>query len=268
MNIYNFIALSTIGMISGWSYAILDLSYFPASCHDITLDTCDNMSKLLYDFKSSMGSLAKEAHTNNNSKQLLNYWLYGTASEINWFDKGCLIAWDYIKDTCNITPTDNNSYEGLTEELVITANYKPNYLISGLGCLSAVCVIFGNLYYNLDILKAVYTYLDIHLYNFLCMFDFPGFMVNSWSVMPLGPDFEFTVEHTWRFLTDPADGVLRLVHLATYTLDHDYFWFQFNSFSPTWSISSYLTLTFVPGLDWPFNYDHFHFIHLFDFIMW
>lgn len=55
------------------------------------------------------------------------------------------------------------------------------------------------------------------------MFDFPGFMVNKRSVKPLGPDYEFKLEHFWNFHTDLGDGMLRLVHLTTYSLHHPYF---------------------------------------------
>ena len=67
----------------------------------------------------------------------------------------------------------------------VTANNKPNYLVLGLDCLLIGCAMFANIYYNLDILKAEYMYIYLHLYNILCMFDFPGFMIQSWSVMPL-----------------------------------------------------------------------------------
>ena len=103
----------------------------------------------------------------------------------------------------------------------------------GLVCLFTVCAIFGSIYYNLDTLKDVYMNIDISLYNLLCMFDFPGFMVDRNSFMPLGSDYELQVEHTWRFNTDPKDGIMRLVHLASYTLHHEYFWFQFNSLPPS-----------------------------------
>ena len=201
--------------------------------------------------------------TNNNSKEFVNYWLYGTATEINWFDKTCQIAWNYLKGGCSIIPVANNSYDASGEELVVAANNKPNYLVLGLGRLLIGCAIFANIYYNLDILKAEYTYIDLHLQSILCMFDYPGFMVKRRSVMPLVPGFKFRVKHFWKFYTDPGDDRLGLVHLASYTLSHESFWFQFNSLLPAWSLSSYLTLIIVPGLDWPFSYDHFYYITLY-----
>lgn len=243
------------------------LSSLPVPSQDLPLDlgSCDNINKLFCDFHTF--SMDSKTHinmlVNNSSKEFVNYWLYSTATENNWFDKGCQIGWDYFKNTCITTPIDSNS----TEQLIATANNKLDSLVLGLACLTTVCAIFGSIYYNLDTLKDIciyiYMHIDISLYNLLCMFDFPGFMVDRQSIMPLGPDYELQVEHFWKFNTDPGDGILRLVHLATYRLHHEYFWFEFNSLSPGWSIPSYATLTLVPGLDWPFNYDHFHCINLF-----
>ena len=134
----------------------------------------------------------------------------------------------------------------------------------GLGCLLIGCAMFANLYYNLDILKAEYMYIDRHLYNILCMFYFPGFMLERRSVMPLVPAFDFRVKHFWNFHTDPMDDRLGLVHIASYTLSYESLLLQFNSLPSAWSIPSYLCLTILPGLDyWPFNYDHLHYITLF-----
>ncbi len=260
----NYLALTIIGgiLVGGgiiWDgyYGFVLFPYLSESPCEISVNSCDNMNKLLYHFNTFRGSLDRDTRIymptsleteinwfdkachvgwnyfkgtcsitlTDNSKQFVNYWLYGTATEMNWFDKSCHIGWGYLKYTCTFTPNDNNSYHGSTEELVKTANNQPNYLISGLCWLTAACAIFGNIYYNLDILKAVYTYIDIYLHNFLCMFDFPGFMIQDRSVMPLGPDFQLIVEHKWNFLTDPGHGAFRLIHLATYTLHHEYFWF-------------------------------------------
>ena len=102
----------------------------------------------------------------------------------------------------------------------------------GLGCLFSVCTLFASIYYNLDTLKAVDMYIDTKLSDFLCMFDFPGFMVKKTSAMRLGPDFEFVVKHHWYFITDPGDDRLALVHLASYELHQDNFWIEFNSLPP------------------------------------
>ena len=80
----------------------------------IGIDTCDSISIVLSDF-NSMGSLARETHTNTNInwKELVNYWLYGTATEINWFDKYSHIGWDYLKDGCNINRSITLDYDNL-----------------------------------------------------------------------------------------------------------------------------------------------------------
>ena len=96
---------------------------------------------------------AKQTYT-NNSKEFVNYWLCGTATEINWFDKSCQIGWDYLKDTCNISwsiiTDDNNSYH--VEKLVTITNNKPNYVIMGLGYFFSISTIFASFYYNFDTL--------------------------------------------------------------------------------------------------------------------
>ena len=84
----------------------------------------------------------------NNSKEFVNYWLYGMATVLNWFDKVCQVGWSYIKGACSTIPVTNNLYDGSGEELVVTANY----LVLGLGCLLIGCAIFANTYYNLDML--------------------------------------------------------------------------------------------------------------------
>ena len=254
------------------------LSYYLASSHDIPVDSCDKINGLLYEFNSSMGSLSRETHSdmssihidvsNDNWDKFIKYWLYGTATEINWFDKSCQVGWDYLKASCSITPVANNSHDGcltIGKEFLVTANNKANCLILGLGCLLIVSVLFVDIYYNLDILKAVYTSVDLHLYKTLCMFDFPGFMVNKTSFMHLIPGFDLWAEHFWSIRTDPLDGVSRLVHLALYTLHHEYFFLTFVSLSPSWSVPSSLQLTVRPGWDWPFNYDHLFHITLFEF---
>ena len=38
--------------------------------------------------------------------------------------------------------------------------------------------------YNFDIFKATYAWIDKRLYDILCMFDYPGFMVNQDYIMP------------------------------------------------------------------------------------
>ena len=88
------LTLLTVGMVSVASCAIALFSYFTESCNEIGIDTCDSISKLLSDFNSSMGTLDRETHTNTNinSKEFVDYWLYGTATHINWFDKYCQIG--------------------------------------------------------------------------------------------------------------------------------------------------------------------------------
>ena len=276
-------------------------SYFTASSQDMPVNSCDRISKLVSDFNCFIGSLDKETDIstnnpinsfdkasedswdyfkgitpliNNDTKELVDYWLRGTATESNWFDKACNHGWDYLKNICSTAPVINNggankelvlttNNDGAYKELVVTSKSQANYLVLGLGCLLVGCAIFADLHYNFDMFKAAYTIIDQRFYDILCMFDFPGFMVDRTSVMPLGGGFDLRVSHTWRFYTDPADNRLGLTHLATYTLDHEYFWFDFNSLPPAWSVPSYLTLTIVPGLQWPFNYDHFHYINLF-----
>lgn len=237
----------------------------------VSLDSCDKINKLLSEFNSFKDSLDRKTHidvsTKYNLKETAQYWLYGTATEINWFDKACQDGWDYFKACCNITTAANDSYNGSNEQLTViahdcsseqlkvTVNSQPNYFVWGMGCLLLGCAF----YYGLDIYKAI----DQYLYNILCMFDYPGFMVEKKSTMTLVPWFYLHVEHNWQHLTDPQDGRLALVHLATYSLNHNCFWLEFNSLPPAWSVKSYANLVLVPGLRWPLNYDHFHYINLF-----
>ncbi len=51
----------------------------------------------------------------NNSKQFVNYWLYGMATVLNWFDKVCQVGWSYIKGACSTIPVTNNLYDGSSE---------------------------------------------------------------------------------------------------------------------------------------------------------
>lgn len=255
------------------------LSYFTGISQDILINSCDIDSlykethlstkntnnwfdKACYDswdyFKGAITPLI-----NNDTKEFIDYWLYGTATEPNCFDKACWDGWSYLKYIWSTVPAINN--DNACEELVVTNKAQENYLVLGLGYLLIACAIFANIHYNFDILKATYTIIDQGLYDILCMFDFPGFLVDRRSVMPLGEGYELVVEHFWRFYTDPADDRLGLTHLACYTLQNENFWLQFNSLPPAWSVPSYLTLTIVPGLHWPFNYDHFHYITLFSF---
>ena len=92
-----------------------------------------------------------------------------------------MVGWNYLIDVCSITTVQYISYDGSGVELVVTPNNKPNYLVSGLGYLLIGCAIFASIYYNFDKLKTEYTYIDLHLYNTLCLFGFPGFMVNRLS---------------------------------------------------------------------------------------
>ena len=79
---------------SNISYDFGMLSYFSVPSHKPAL-SCDNISRLLNDFNHFMGYPDREIHidmSGNNSKGFVNYWLYGTATEINWFDKCCLVG--------------------------------------------------------------------------------------------------------------------------------------------------------------------------------
>ena len=87
-----------------------------------------------------------------------------------------------------------------------------------LGCLALGYAVAE----NLDVFMTGITYIDVYIYEFLCMFDFPGFMVDKRATMPLLPGINLDVMHNWKFIVDPADGILRLAHLANYKLHHEY----------------------------------------------
>ena len=87
------------------------------SSYDISLTSCDNIKILLSDFNSfshllGMVTNGMDTHTdvpvNNNTKEILNYWLYGTATNTNWFDASCYWCGDYVKSNCNIIWTDDS----------------------------------------------------------------------------------------------------------------------------------------------------------------
>ena len=248
---------------------LISLASIGSTSHEIPLESCDKISGLLSDFNKLMTSLDKETvmdvSTNNNWKEFVNYWLYGTATKNNWFDQGCYDAWDYLKAACNsacsTTSAASNSCHGSYEELTVSDN-RPNYLFLGLGCLLIGCAMSAKLYYNLDMLKDVYTSVDIYLYNILCIFDYPGFMVKKRSVMRIAQDLELSSEHFWDFLPDPADNILGLVHLERYFLWNEYFALELALLPPAWSVPNYAGLIIQAGLDWPYNYDHAHNIDL------
>ena len=267
------------------------LSIFLASSNQSTGISCDKTAELLFEFNNCKKSLGLETHVKVSTiKEFVKYWLYGTANEQNWFDKGCQDGWDSLKRICSTTTTNEqnwfdkgcqagwDSLKGMcsnssvvnnndgSKQLLVTTNNQPNYLVSGLTYLLTGCVVYAAVYYNCDALVTIYNSIDNHLYNILCMFDFPGFMVEKKSVMQLIPGLNLRVNHYWNFTTDPGDNKLGLVHLATYTIDHQSFFLDFNCLSPAWSIPSYAQLTLEPGLDWPFNYDNFHHINLFSFV--
>ena len=294
------------------SNASVLFSSLAGSSYDTSLASCDHIKILLSDFNSishSLGMVTNGADThtnipvNNNPKKFFNYWLYGTATNTNWFDAYCQTGWDYVKGNCNIIPTSNSKeifnywlygtpaknnwfdaycqscwdyvkdiynitqigsylHEASSEQFELWA--KADYFVFGLARLLIVYFLFHDFYYNLDTLYAAYTNVDLQMYNFLCMFDFPGFLVHRNSIMNLGGFLAFQVNHSWNFLIDPADGMFHLCHLATYTLHHEYFWFDINLLTPSWSMRSYVTLTVVPDLSWPLNYDHHHEIKLFE----
>ena len=94
------------------------------------------------------------------------------------------------------------------------------------------------------------------------MFDYPGFMVEQESTMPLWGGFGIRVHHWWLFIEDPGDNNRGISHTAQYTLDHEYFFIDYIRFSPLWSLPDQIKLTILPHLNWPFNYDHFQYIDL------
>lgn len=83
---------------------------------------------------------------------------------------------------CGVSPVINN--EGACKQLVVTYDAQVDYFSLGLGLLGILCIILGCIY-NFDIIKAIYTCIDKRPYDILCMFDYPGFMVNQNSSMPL-----------------------------------------------------------------------------------
>ena len=194
-----------------------------------------------------------------DTKELIDYWLNGTATEDNVFDKACYQTWDYIKNMSSDTPVINS--EGACKELAVTCEAQLDYFSSGLCWLAIVYAILAFIY-NFDIIKATYTCIDKCLYDIICMFDYPGFMVNQKSTMPLWGGFGLRVKHHWFFLEDPGDNNWGISHFAQYTLDHEYFFIDFVRSAPLWSRTDSIDLTIIPHLDWPFNYDHFHFINL------
>ena len=76
------------------SHSFVLFSSLPVPFQDIPLDlgSCDNINKLFCDLHTF--SLDSKTHinmsiNNNSSKEFVNYWICGTASENNWYDKGC-----------------------------------------------------------------------------------------------------------------------------------------------------------------------------------
>ena len=105
----------------------------------------------------------------------------------------------------------------------------PYYILMALGCLALGCAVVA----NIDVFRADIAFIDVHFYEFLCMFDFPGFLVNRTATMTLLPGLELDVMNKWNFIHDPADGIRRLTHLASYTLNLEgYGFIQFNALSP------------------------------------
>ena len=198
-------------------------------------------------------------NTSTETKEFINYWLNGTTTKANIFDKTCSQSWDYIKDMFGNISAINN--EGACKELAITCEAQVNYSCSGLGWLAIVCAILGFIY-NFHIIKAAYTCIDKRLYDILCMFDYPGFMVNQDSIMPLWGRFGLRIMHHWLYLEDPGDHNWGIMHVARYTLDHEYFFIDFIRLPPLWSVPNRIEMTIIPHLHWPFNYEHFHFITL------
>ena len=75
-------------------------------------------------------------------------------------------------------------------------------------------------------------YIDQQLYDILCMFDFPGFMVDKESILLLGTGIRFIVRHRWGLAVEPVGGTVALVHDEWYTLDFDYFDFSLCMLAP------------------------------------
>ena len=194
-----------------------------------------------------------------DTMELLKYCLNGTATKPNRFDEACYQSWDYIKNMCGNIRVLNNESE--CQELAVTCEAQVDYFSSGICWLAIVCATLGFIY-NFGIIKATYTCIDKRLYDILCMFDYPGFMVNQDSTMPLWGRFGLRVMHRWLYIEDPADKNLGLTHVARYTLDHEYFFIDFIRHPQLWSVANRIQITIIPHLHWPFNYDDFHFITL------
>ena len=207
----------------------------------------------------SLDYIKNVSNPSNETKEFINYWLHGTETKSHFIDQAFYDSWDYIKDMYGNSPIINN--QDACQELAVTCEAQLNYFSSGLCWLAIVCAILGFIY-NFDIIKATYICIDKCLYDIICMFDYPGFMVNQNSTMPLWGRFGLRVKHHWFFLEDPGDNNLGLSHFAQYTLDHEYFFIDYVRYAPLWSITDSIDLTIIPHLHWPFNYDHFHFINL------
>ena len=105
----------------------------------------------------------------------------------------------------------------------------PYYIFMALGCLVLGHIVAE----NLGVASAGLTFIDGYFYDLLCMFDFPGFLVDKQVMMTLLPGLELLAINKWSFVHDPADGILRLSHLASYTLNLDgYGFLVFNALSP------------------------------------
>ena len=216
-------------------------NFIDQACYD-SLDYIKNVSNPSYE-----------------TKEFINYWLHGSETKPNFMDQACIDGWDYIKDMYGNSPIINN--EDACQELAVTCEAQVNYFSSGLCWLAIIYAILGFIY-NFDIIKATYTCIDKCLYDIICMFDYPGFMVNQKSTMPLWGGFGLRVRHHWFKQVDPGDNNWGISHFAQYTLDHEYFFIDFVRYAPLWSRTDFIDLTIIPHLDWPFNYDHFHIINL------
>ena len=101
----NYLALTIIGgiLVGGiiWDgyYGFVLFPYLSESPCEISVNSCDNMNKLLYHFNTFRGSLDRDTRI---------YMPTSLETEINWFDKACHVGWNYLKGTCSITLTDNS----------------------------------------------------------------------------------------------------------------------------------------------------------------
>ena len=280
-------------------YHFYMLPSFTELSHNIGIISCHNISEQLQDFKCHIVSLDKQidmdistdntANTNNNIYKayqdsihylknactinpafnneivvFTHYWLYGTATETDWFDQTCYDGWACFKDVCNSSKelVLTAKYPSAYQELIVTNKDQVYYPFAGLGFIFIIYAIIAGFFFNFDMFMDAYTFIDRSLHDFLCMFDFPGFLVDRRSILYFGELFDehnnFSIQDKWAFHVDPVDNMRRLSHLRTYTFNHEYFFFNLNILSPGWSIPSYLDLTIVPRLIWPFNYDHFY----------